>query len=232
LIRSLDQVDEKGSVIIQSHGAPRQVFKLLRQKHIDVIDATCPMVKLIHQKIFQLHQEGHMPVIIGKKGHDEVRGIAGQVPRAIIIGSPGECTGKLFKGPRKVGIVVQSTFIREEALKIVKKIRAFVPDVHFIDTICRPTTDRQEEVKSISDVYDWILIVGSKSSANTRHLYRLASGKKAKVHLVDDPESVSDLDIPANASVFIASGASTPRHLIENVVENLRKNNPRREMES
>ena len=182
IIHDIDQVEDQGIVIIQSHGVSRAVLEKLKDNNIDYVDATCPMVRVIHKHIKKLEEQGYFPVIIGKKGHDEVKGIAGQVSQALIIGQPQEVSPGFFQQKKKVGVVVQSTFIRADALAILEKIKTSVPEVKFIDTICRPTTERQEEVKSIAGEYDFILIIGSKTSANTNHLYSLAVGKKSSVH--------------------------------------------------
>ena len=218
IIRDIDQIEDQGIVIIQSHGVPMATLENLKKKNIDYVDATCPMVRVIHREIKKLEDEGYFPIIIGKKGHDEARGIAGQVEKALIIGTPEEVRAGLFADINKVGVVVQSTFIRAKALAVLEELRSLGLEVKFVDTICRPTTERQEEVKSIAGKYDFILIIGSKTSANTQHLFSLASGKKSRVYLVDDPESVVNLPIRVDASVFIASGASTPRTLIERVI--------------
>jgi len=221
VVYDLDQVEDSGTVIIQSHGAPREIFEVLKTRNIDYIDATCPMVEVIHKKIRRIEEQGYFPVIIGQRGHDEVRGIAGQVKDALIFGRPEEVTGDHFVGREKVGVVVQSTFIRTEALAVLEKIKKLVPEVKFENTICRPTTERQSEVKRIAGKYDCIVIIGSKSSANTNHLFYLASGTESCVYLVDEPESIPNLHIPPDSTVFIASGASTPMSLIEQVVSAL-----------
>ncbi len=218
IVHDLDRIEDGSSVIIQSHGAPKKLIDCLRERGLDVIDATCPMVTVIHKKIVRLDLDDYFPVIIGKKGHDEVRGITGQVDNVLIVRSPEEITPELFTRIDKVGIVVQSTFIRAEAVAIVEKIKGIVPEVKFIDTICRPTSERQEEVENIPDEFDYILIIGSRTSANTRHLFKLASAKEATVYLVDDPETVRELELPPHSHVFVASGASTPLYLIEKVV--------------
>ncbi len=221
IVRSLEAVPERSNVIIQSHGASQAAVEHLRAKKARIIDATCPMVKLIHKKIVRLVQDGYFPVIIGRKGHDEVMGIAGQVQESIIVGSAEEVRPESFDSLSKVGIVIQSTYVRSDALAIVDRIKALVPEVKLEDTICRPTTDRQEEVRRVADEFDCIVIVGSKTSANTRHLYELASGHKACVYLVDDPDQVPRLAIPPESSIFVTSGASTPMFLVERVLSHL-----------
>jgi 4-hydroxy-3-methylbut-2-enyl diphosphate reductase len=223
IIRDLSQIGPTGSVIIPSHGAPLRVFEDLQALGVDVIDATCPMVRLIHDKAHRLEAAGAAVVIIGDPRHDEVRGIAGHVRRALVFRHPGDVTAVALAGVARAGIVVQSTFIREEALAVLTAIRAVVPEVVFEDTICRPTTERQEEVRRMAAQHDCVLIVGSRRSANTRHLFDLAGGENACVHFVDEPEQVADLAIPPGASVFVASGASTPMSAVERVVELLER---------
>lgn len=223
IIRDLSRIGPAGSVIIPSHGAPLRVFEDLRARGIDVIDATCPMVRLIHGKAQRLEAGGAAVIILGDPSHDEVRGIAGHVGRALVFRRPEDVTAEALAGVIKAGVVVQSTFIRDEALAILEAIRAIVPEVVFEDTICRPTSERQEEVRLMAGRHDCVLIVGSRRSANTRHLYDLAAGENACVHFVDDPEGVVGLPIAADASVFIASGASTPMSAVERVVELLQR---------
>lgn len=222
-ISDVGEIKKKGTVIIQSHGAPRLVFEKLKERKIPYIDATCPMVKAIHHRVNQMARKGYFPVIIGKKGHDEVRGIQGQVKRSIVVGSPEEVTDELFGGIHKIGVVVQSTFILTDAREILNRLKRKVAEVSFINTICQPTTLRQEEVRRVSQEFDCILIIGSRSSANTRHLYHLAQSGKSCVYLVDQPADIMEMDIPLEGSVFIASGASTPRFLIEEVIVLLKK---------
>ena len=218
-----DEIEDGATVIIPSHGAPQAVFDRLAERGLTVIDATCPMVKVIHRRARKLEAEGFHPVIIGDPQHDEVKGIAGHVGRAVIVRRPEDVTSERFAGIEKAGVVVQSTFIRSEAEAVLDAVRLVVLEVRFEDTICRPTTERQDEVREEADSADCVLIVGSRSSANTRHLFKLAGGKKARVHLIDDPEKVLELEFDACASLFIASGASTPVEMIDKVVRLLEK---------
>lgn len=223
IIRELSQIGPAGSVIIPSHGAPLRVFEDLQARGVDVIDATCPMVRLIHDKARRLEAGGAAVIIIGDPRHDEVRGIAGHVRRALVFRRPGDVTAAALAGVTRAGVVVQSTFIREEALAVLEALRKLVPEVLFEDTICRPTTERQEEVRRMAAQHDCVLIVGSRRSANTRHLFDLAGGENDCVHFVDEPEQVAGLSIPPGASVFVASGASTPMSAVERVVELLER---------
>jgi 4-hydroxy-3-methylbut-2-enyl diphosphate reductase len=167
-----------------------------------------------------------VPVVIGQAGHEEVRGIIGQVGRALVVKSVEDVTPELFAGVDRAGIVAQSTFVEDEARRIVERIRALVPDVVVHDTICQPTKTRQREVETHTRKADVVLIVGSRHSANTRHLFNIARAINPRTHLIDRPESVADLAIPAGATVFVASGASTPMELISEVVRRLEAQDP------
>jgi 4-hydroxy-3-methylbut-2-enyl diphosphate reductase len=225
-LRFIDAIDEAppdAVVVLQSHGSPLSLYRELKARQLAFVDATCPMVTTIHRKIRAVEKAGRTPVIIGQKGHDEVRGIAGQVARALIVGAPEEVTPDLVRGVARAGVVVQSTFVREDADRILERLRALVPDVVFHDTICRPTKARQREVEENSRTAGSVIVIGSKRSANTLHLHRLARKANPRAYLVDDPARVETLPLPSDGTVFVASGASTPMELILDVVRRLKE---------
>jgi 4-hydroxy-3-methylbut-2-enyl diphosphate reductase len=221
IVHDLAEVPPEGVIILQSHGSPRSRYKEIERRGLRFVDATCPMVKLIHEKARDVEAGGYVPVVIGHEGHEEVTGIAGQVGRAIIVGDVDEVTAGLFKGVDRAGVIVQSTFIGEDARRILERIRSVVPDVVFHDTICQPTKSRQREVEVHTRTADCVIVVGSKRSANTMHLFRIAGKINPRTHLVDLPEAVEKIDIPHDATVFIASGASTPMDLVTEVVRKI-----------
>jgi 4-hydroxy-3-methylbut-2-enyl diphosphate reductase len=221
IVGSLDEVPEGGVVILQSHGSARKRYAELEVRGLEHVDATCPMVRIIHDKIREVEAKGFTPVVIGQVGHEEVRGIVGQVARAIVVKASEEVTPELFTGVGRAGVVAQSTFIEEDALRIVDRIRALVPEVVFHDTICQPTKTRQREVEAHTRRADYVIVIGSQHSANTMHLFHIARKINPLTYLVDMPESVEAIAIPDGATVFVASGASTPGELIVEVVRRL-----------
>ena len=221
IVQTLDEVPAGGVVILQSHGSTRKRYADLAARGLEFVDATCPMVRIIHDRIREVEAQGRTPVVIGQFGHEEVRGIVGQVARALVVKSPDEVTPELFEGVRSAGVVAQSTFVEAEARNIVERIRALVPDVVYHDTICQPTKTRQREVETHTRKADCVIVIGSRHSANTVHLYNIARAINPRTHLIDRPESVEDIAIPADATVFVASGASTPMELIVEVVRRL-----------
>lgn len=222
IVQSLADVPAGGVVILQSHGSSRRRYRELEERGLEYIDATCPMVGIIHDRVREVEAQGRTPVVIGQVGHDEVRGIVGQVGRALVVKSPDEVTPELFAGVARAGVVAQSTFVEAEARAIVARIRELVPDVVYHDTICRPTKARQREVETHTRTADVVIVIGSRHSANTRHLYDIARAINPRTWLIDRPESVEDIAVPDGATVFVASGASTPMELIDEVVARLR----------
>jgi 4-hydroxy-3-methylbut-2-enyl diphosphate reductase len=221
IVQTLEEVPSGGVVILQSHGSTRRRYDELAARGLEFVDATCPMVRIIHDRIREVEAQGRVPVVIGQGGHEEVRGIVGQVARAIVVKTPEEVTPDLFDGVRRAGVVAQSTFIEDEARRIVERVRALVPDVVVHDTICQPTKTRQREVERHTRKADRVIVIGSRHSANTRHLFNIARAINPGTHLIDRPESVEDIVLPPEAAVFIASGASTPMELIVEVVRRL-----------
>ncbi len=221
IVQSLADVPADGVVILQSHGSSRRRYRELEERGLEHVDATCPMVRIIHDRIREVEAQGRTPVVIGQAGHEEVRGIVGQVTRALVVKSPDEVTPELFAGVVRAGVVAQSTFVEAEARDILERIRDIVPDVVYHDTICLPTKTRQREVATHTRTADVVIVIGSRHSANTRHLFNIARAINPRTWLIDRPESVEGIAIPGGATVFVASGASTPRELIVEVVKRL-----------
>lgn len=221
VVQTLEDVPPGGIVILQSHGSSLRRYRELRERGLEYIDATCPMVRIIHERIREIEADGYTPVVIGQVGHEEVQGIVGQVHRALVVRAPEEVTPELFRDVRRAGIVVQSTFVEEDAQRVLERIRELVPEVVFHDTICQPTKARQHEVELHTQTVDCVIVIGSMRSANTLHLFHIAQKNNPCTHLVDSAESVDGIDVPPDATVFVASGASTPEDLILEVVRRL-----------
>jgi 4-hydroxy-3-methylbut-2-enyl diphosphate reductase len=211
-----------GILVIQSHGIPADLYGAIRGSGIEFVDTTCPMVKDIHARAVALERRGYRVVIIGDRGHEEVLGIAGQVRDPLIVGRAEDAEPAVFKKIPRAGVVVQSTFIRENAERIVRKIRRFVPDVRFENTICKPTTDRQQDARAKAGRYACALVIGSKTSANTRNLLSIMSARNPNTRLITRPEDVDELDLGPEPSVYVVSGASTPQDVIDRTVRRLR----------
>jgi len=212
-----------GLLVIQSHGIPAALQAEIQASGIEFVDTTCPMVKDIHAKARQLAKDGYRVAVIGDREHEEVRGIAGQVGNAIIVGSPAEVDPVVFKAIPRAGVVIQSTFIRNRAEPILRKIRRYVADVKFENTICKPTADRQRDARVRASRYACVIVIGSPTSANTRNLISIVSARNPNTILVNRPEDIDSMNIGSSRKFYVLSGASTPMDVIEQTVVRLQR---------
>jgi 4-hydroxy-3-methylbut-2-enyl diphosphate reductase len=221
VVKNLDQIDPSVPILFRSHGTPANIWTDARHRGLTIIDATCPLVRQIHNEAQMLAAEGRQLIIIGDKNHEEVEGIASQVDNPIIVSTPQEAEDlPLLK---KVGVVAQSTQMMENVSAIVSVLATKVADLRFINTICRPTRQRQQQIRELALNNDVMLVVGSKNSANTRRLAEIARKLNAETHHIEDAGQVDSTWFKDKISVGIAAGASTPVEVVEEVVKKITK---------
>ena len=212
------------TLLIRAHGAALKTFEKARQLGYKVVDATCPMVKEIHQIARDMERKGYKIIVIGDRKHDEVQAISGQLKnRAIVIDSRKNIPFKTIKRLRKAAVVVQSTQNIEKVLEIVGALRQRIKELKFFNTICWPTRKKQQELKAMSLVNDAMIIIGSKTSANTRRLYEISKSLNKRSYWVQSKKEVRPAWFKDINSVGIAAGASTPDATTKEVINRIRK---------
>jgi len=202
-------------VLLRAHGTSRAVLENIRKLNLRVIDATCPLVLEIHQLAREMEAEKRGIVIIGDHRHDEVVAIASQVKNPVVLANREDA--RTFPRTRRVGIVVQSTQTIENVRAIITEIIDRVEDLRFANTICRPTRLRQAEIRELAARNEVILIVGSRTSANTKRLAELAGRINPNTHLIEAETEVQKEWFTGKVRVGIAAGASTPMEIVEEV---------------
>ena len=171
---------------------PRQSSEQARQRGYRIVDATCPMVKGIHNVARKMEQEGYAIIIIGDREHDEVHGIVGQLQKKpVIIDRTDAVPHRRLQKLKKAAVVVQSTQNAENVLKIIDVIKEDVGELKFFNTICRPTRIRQAEIRTMPRENDVMVIIGSRTSANTQRLCEISHSLNSRTHCV---ESKRDLN--------------------------------------
>lgn len=219
-------VPKKGAIlIIRAHGAPKRTFDSARKCGYRIVDATCPKVKDIY-KIARRLEKTRAVIIIGDKGHAEVKGISGQLKKPpITIESPGEIQASRLKRVKKAAVITQSTQDLDNINAVMAKLKNIIPDVELYNTTCRTTSVKQEEIRSMPLRNDVMLIVGSPTSANTKRLYQISKSMNPETHWI---ESAKDLDLAwfkKAGSVGIMAGASTPDEITREIVGKLKTEN-------
>lgn len=211
---SIDEV-ESGALFVRAHGLPIDVFEKAQAKGLEIIDATCPMVTKIHVQAEKLKAEGYKIIVIGDPQHPEVKGTLSHVPGAWCIETV-EDVEKLPRGSR-MGVVVQSTYSRERFSDIVKALSEKYYEVRAVNTICTDTNNRQSEALRLADEVDVMVVVGGKTSANTKHLAELSETHGAHSYHIEGPDELRSEWFDGVKVAGLMSGASTPGWLVDSV---------------
>ncbi|NQS99990.1 MAG: 4-hydroxy-3-methylbut-2-enyl diphosphate reductase [Candidatus Omnitrophica bacterium] len=217
----------KGSgktLLIRAHGAALLTFQRARKLGYKIVDATCPMVKEIHKIACDLEKKGYRIVVIGDRRHDEVQGIVGQLKsKAIVIDNPRRIPVKKLKGIKKAAAVVQSTQNIENVAKIVQILKNQINEFKLANTICRPTRIKQEEIKIMPLKNKVMIIIGSRTSANTRRLYEISKALNKRSYWVQSRNELKRVWFRQVESVGVAAGASTPETTTKEVIRKIRR---------
>ncbi len=209
----------KGTIIIRSHGISKADNDLLNCSGHEIIDATCPFVKKIHNIVYEESKKNKKIIIIGDKNHPEVMAISGWCEgNAIVIQNPEEAVGFVPEGNSEYVVVSQTTFnqkIFKETVEILKKNIYYIS---VMNTICSATEERQKEAFEMAQTHDAMIVIGSTKSSNTRKLFEICKRQCASTYFI---QKLVDLDLNQFKSfccVGITAGASTPKNLITEVL--------------
>lgn len=218
-IRELKKVKNK-TLLIRAHGMPLETFGKAHRLGYKIIDATCPMVKEIHKTAKDAELKGYRIIVIGDKNHDEVKGIIGQLNnKAIVIDKPKNIPLKKIKIIKKAAVVVQSTQNIENALEIVRKLKKYIKNLRFYNTICRPTRIKQHEIRIMPLKNDIMIVIGSKTSANTKRLYEISKSLNKRSFWIQSKADIKPEWLRNVKTVGITAGASTPDYTTKKVIE-------------
>ena len=209
---------QKGTVIIRSHGVSREVYNFVKNSGHRVVDATCPFVKKIHAIVSVQSGKDKTVVIIGNPDHPEVMGIKGWGDKnTYAVENIEQFINLGLKKDEEIIIVAQTTFNHKKFQEIIDKISLLGYDVRCFNTICNATQERQAEAKNIASNVDAMIVIGDKKSSNTGKLVEICQEECKNTVFI---QTLEDLDYDALLSVDsvgITAGASTPKHIIEEV---------------
>ena len=225
VIESKEQLKalDEGIVVIRSHGVEKEIYDIIQEKGLEIIDATCPFVKKIHKIVMEEQKKGRFIIIIGNDNHPEVEGIKGWMKSDYAVVSCEEDIEKIdLKRNKKISIVSQTTFNYNKFNNLVEIIRKKGYDIIVLNTICNATNERQTEAKEIASKVDAMIVIGGKHSSNTQKLYDICNNECNLTYYI---QTIDDLDLSKLQSVScvgITAGASTPNNIIEEVHTNVR----------
>ena len=219
---------ENGTLIISAHGVEPGVKQAAIDQGLTVVDATCPLVRNIYKIIQGIIPEGYYLIHFGDRDHDETKGVVGHAPdRITVISSISELDKYPSWTERKLGLTAQTTSRIEDFKAFEEAVRAKWPHIKTFDTICAATNQLQAAVHEMAPLVDMILVVGSKTSANSKRLARISQSLCGRGELIGSAEDIRDewfvSDNDSINRVGVTAGASTPDFLVEAVIERLNK---------
>ena len=212
----LEKISE-GTVIIRSHGVAKDIYELIRQKGLNLVDATCPFVLKIHRIVEKASAEGKQILIIGSAEHPEVEGIRGWCSKDVHVISDAEGLSEIDLGCKPTCVVSQTTFNYNKFQDIVEIIKEKSYHIEVCNTICNATEERQLEAKSIAHDVDAMIVIGDRQSSNSQKLYEISKKECGNTFFV---QTLKDLDLKlfeSTGKVGITAGASTPEKIIKEV---------------
>ena len=230
-ISTIEAIPEKidGICIIRTHGVTPQTIQTLESKGCKIIDATCPDVKRVQDKAKDLAKDGYRVIIIGKADHPEVIAIKAHsdlcsLKEALVISSIEEIEKFLpeIKDSKKIGVVIQTTQLIENFKEILSVIAEYSKELKVYNTICSATFKRQQSAKELAREVELMIVVGSKSSANTTHLAEIIKPIKETILIETSDELENYKNIINKAQkIGVTAGASTPEYVITEVIKRI-----------
>jgi 4-hydroxy-3-methylbut-2-enyl diphosphate reductase len=211
------------TLMVTAHGTSERALARTRALGLTVVEATCPLVHIAHRAVAAFAGEGYHVVIVGQRDHVEVRGLTGDLDRFDIVLEDADVLA-LDEHPR-IGVAAQTTQPVEKVRHLVGLIRGRFPqsDVRLLDTVCKPTKDRQSAAIEIARRADVVIVVGGQSSNNTRELVKTCARYCARVHHVQTDADVCPEWFEAATVVGLTAGTSTPDEVIDRVEAHVRR---------
>lgn len=228
-IEELNEAPDNRPIVFSAHGVSRDVFNEAQRRGMTVIDATCPLVEKVHKRIKLFDEAGLEIIVIGKQNHPEIIGTIGQLDKARkvhVIYSIEEAQKLGIPDGATVGFVTQTTLSVDDTKEIIACLKQRFPNIQGLDRadICYATTNRQAAVRELAQATPNIVILGSKNSSNSRHLYESAFKHGAQnAWLIDDYHELDWAEIDKLSSLGISAGASAPEYLVENLLTELKR---------
>lgn len=223
-VDDLDTVPDGSVLLFSAHGVSPAVRDTVKSRGLRIVDATCPFVAKVHAEVRRYVGMGYTVLLIGKRGHDEVVGTAGEAPsRLIVVENAAEARKVSVPHPGRVAVVMQTTLSCAEAEKVLAVLRERCPNLarpaH--SDICYATTNRQEAVRRLAGQSDLVLVLGARNSANSNRLVEVAGAVGTEAHLVPELTDLNAINLRGVDTVGLTAGASTPEEFVEAVLQQL-----------
>jgi 4-hydroxy-3-methylbut-2-enyl diphosphate reductase len=221
-VNHLEEVPAGANLLFSAHGVSPEIRRIAKDRKLNAIDATCPLVTKVHLEAIKYAREGYTIFLIGHEGHDEVIGTMGEAPEAmILVESEADVERLTIPTDAKVAYLTQTTLSVDDANRIIARLRQRFPNLVNPpkEDICYATQNRQEAVRILSELAEVCLVLGSQNSSNSQRLRELAAERGNRAYLID---GVQDLEVQwfkGVNSVLVTAGASAPEKVVQEVID-------------
>ena len=217
-VEDVNEIPEGSTVVFSAHGSPPEDFKKAAARNLNVIDATCPLVTKVHNEAHKYAKEGRQLVLVGHRGHQEVKGTMGQESMHLVderddMDLPG------WAPERPITVLTQTTLSVDDTQNAIDEIKSRFTDVLVRNDLCYATTNRQTAVKQLCSMVDLVLVIGAPESSNCNRLREVAETSGVTAYMINGPEELDLAWLDGIDNVGITSGASTPDYLVQAVIE-------------
>ena len=220
-VDNLDEVPAGQRVIFSAHGVAPLEWQRASDRHLRVIDATCPLVTKVNSEVERYARDGLTVVLVGHAGHEEVNGTLGVAPgRVLLVGNVAEAMALEVPDSSRVAAVTQTTLSVDDTSEIMAALKRRFPLMVTpkTDDICYATQNRQNAVKELVEVSDAILVVGSKQSSNANRLVEVARMRGSRAYLVDSVQEIEPEMLAGVRTLGLTASASSPEWLVEEII--------------
>lgn len=224
-VNSLDEVPEGGNLLFSAHGVSPQERETAKERQLNALDATCPLVTKVHMEAVRFARLGFRIFLIGHEGHDEVVGTMGEAPEAItLVECEEDVEGLTVEPGQKLAYVTQTTLSVDDANRIIAALKKKFPRIEGPnrDDICYATQNRQEAVRLLAPNAQVVLVLGSQNSSNSLRLAEIARESGARAYLVDRASELQRQWFEGAEQVLVTAGASAPEDVVQECVKYLR----------
>lgn len=223
-VQSLDEIPINSVVIIRAHGAAPQIYQQAKDKNLEIVDASCPLVLRSHDTVKKLsEQQKNIIFLCNKIDHDETVGVVGEAPEFITPVTLENIFNFDIKNPNNTIVVTQTTLSTIETQKALDFIKNKYPEITILPHICQATTDRQKTIIDLAKKYKFVIIVGAPTSANSNSLRSVAESVGAKSYIVDNASELNSDWFVGVEDIAISSGASTPEDVLNQVIDKIKE---------
>lgn len=219
-VEDVDDIPVGSNVVFSAHGSPPEDFERAKARNLSVIDATCPLVTKVHNEARKYKSDGRQIVLVGHRGHQEVKGTMGQTDM-ILVDDREDVKLEAIGPNTPVAVLTQTTLSVDDTSRSIGTIESTFSDVIVRNDLCYATTNRQAAVKELCKQAELMLVIGAPNSSNCNRLREVAEAHGVTAYLINGPEELDKTWLEGVEKVGITSGASTPEELVLAVIKEI-----------